>query len=42
MHNQQPDPSLADTVIGLIATFSGIVAFAIALRRGSGPYGRGF
>ncbi len=43
MHNASPpDPSLAGTIFGLLATVLGIVAFAAALRRGSGPYGRGF
>jgi len=42
MHNSAPpDPSLASTTFGLLATLLGIVAFAFALRRGSGPYGRG-
>jgi hypothetical protein len=42
MHNAAPpDPSLASTISGLTVTFLGLVAFAVALRRGSGPYGRG-
>lgn len=36
-----PDPSLVSTIFGLTTTFFGLVAFAVALRRGSGPYGRG-
>ena len=36
-----PEYSLAETVIGLMATLSGIATFVVALRRGSGHYGRG-
>jgi hypothetical protein len=42
MHNAPPpEPSLASTILGLLVTFFGLVAFAIALRRGCGAYGRG-
>jgi hypothetical protein len=42
LHNTAPPtPSLGESVPGLIATVLCLTAFAIALRRGSGPYGRG-
>jgi len=36
-----PTPSFGESIPKLIATVLGLAAFAIARRRGSGPYGRG-